>query len=216
MGLKDDTREHVAEQIVGKTWEELKVVEFADYLLFPEKLYRRSSDGSFATTDIYLRVPRENENRKARALARAICAKDGIDPKLDPELLDNLDVICTLSVAVRNTSDPYEPWEPDPESMEKRYDKESLIHLWNKLEVLNDVINPRPQDITEAEMLAVVAAIVKERSIAPLHVFDGPAQNTCILFMAQLCQTLVDFKLSSESSTSSTAESSPPEDSSKS
>jgi hypothetical protein len=206
MKLDKDRQAHIVDQLVNKSWGELEVLEHAGYLLFPEKLYQRQKDGTFKETPICIRVPREPEVRTARIKARKICEDEGLDPAKDPDLFDNVDAVCLLSVAIRNTTEPHEPFEPDPKRLERVYDKGSIMALWAKLDGLTQLVNPRPSDISEEQMIALTAAIAKERNIHPLHVFDGPAQNDYIVTMASLLHSLLEQKSSSESSGTSTPE----------
>lgn len=190
--IPDSVHNHVLEQLIGKDWGELKVLEHADYLLFPEKIYRRKKDGKFEEIKICLRVPRDHEMRKARVQARAIAIDEGLDPKLDRDLISNIEDFCILSMAIRNATPPHEPWEPDPQVLSSKYDKQCLMQIWAKLDGYTQVLNPAPQSMSEEEMLALILAITKERNILPLHVYGSEAQTIFIISMAdQLASSLV-------------------------
>lgn len=205
--LGDTTEPHIAEYLLRKSWGELEVLEFAGYLLFPETINKRTPEG-VEKIDVCLRIPRNNELRKARGMARQLFKKDGLDPEADKDLFDELENLCILSLAIRNRSSPHEPWVPDPEELERNYDKSSLAECWAKIDALSLRVDPRPYDIDKDTMLGMIAAIVKERNISPLVVFGSAAQNTFIVSMADLLTSFLESKSSSDQSDFSTQESS--------
>lgn len=198
---RDDARaraanvhEHVLQQLLSKKWVELEVIECEDYLLFPESLYRRNAKGGFTEEKVMVRVPREPDIRKARVKARKWALEDGLDLDRDADLVDQLETICVMSDCIRNFKPSIDPrngaefreaWEPDPTSLEKRYDKQSLNQLWAKIDALGQVVDPRPNTLGKEETLGCIAAIARSRTIAPLHVYGSGAQQSCIVFMAQ-------------------------------
>lgn len=196
--IPGDVHDHVIAQLLSKDWGELEVLEHAGYLLFPDVLLRRQRDGSFKQEPVMLRVPREPDMRKARVEARAIFKKEGLDEKLDRVMFSNLESFCILAEACRNVSPPHEPWVPDARDLEKNYDKASLMQLWEKLERLNDVVNPAPEKISPQEMLVLLAAIAKERNIGPLAVYGSAAQTSFVVTMVDLLLSLSESKSSSE------------------
>lgn len=177
-------RANLINEILNKSWDDLRAQEFADYLLFPEELLKLKADGSFKHIPIMLRVPREPEMRKARIKARAWAKDEGLDPDLDPDLFDNMDTMCTLAMAIRNNTEPFEPYEPDPKVLERAYDRPCLDALWAKIEVYRNVLDPRVDNLSEEETLAIIGAIAKSRNIAPLAACSGQSQTTLIVTMA--------------------------------
>lgn len=196
MALKKDSTSLI-EAILGKDWAELEALEFNGTLLFPEEVVRRRGTG-WERIPILLKIPREPDTRKARVKARAWAAKEGLSPELDSELFENMDAICILSDAIRNVSAPHEPWEPFPHELEAKYDRACLDALYAKLEAYRTVIDPRPDGLTEEQLLAVIGAVAKSRNIVPLAGFAGESQNSCVVSMAVLLRTLLASKSSSE------------------
>lgn len=195
MPLKAAAEDIIAD-VLAKSWDELKAFEFADRLLFPETLLKLKADGTFESIPICLRIPREHELRKARVDARKWAADEGLDPELDPTLFDDMDTICTLSIAIRNATAPHEPWEPDPRRLERNYDKPSLEALWAKVEAYRTVIDPRVDELDEDDTLTLIAAIAAMKNIVPLAGFAGSAQNSFIVSMAVQLQTFQQSKSS--------------------
>lgn len=192
----------VFEQLLGKSWGDLEVLEHDGRLLFPEKIYKRNARGKFDGQDVLLRVPREPDLRWARVEARrmALDHEPPLDLDRDRDLVDNLESMCLLSRCMRDPKDPKVEFDPFPSHLESSWDKESLLQLYEKLDRLTQVIDPRPEEITEEQMIALAAAIVKERHILPLAVFGPAAQNTCIVYMAERLLISLASKSSSDSS----------------
>lgn len=193
LNTKDDNAALV-EAILSKNWEELQTMEFAGYLLFPEELQRRRKDGTFESIPVMLRVPREHEMRKARVQARQWAKDEGLVPELDPDLFDNMDTMCTLALAIRNITEPHEPFEPDPKRLEQVYDRVCLDALWGKLEAYRTVLDPRPDTLSETETMAVIAAVAKVGNLVPLAAFGGRSQNSLVVSMARQLVSSPTFK----------------------
>jgi hypothetical protein len=185
MALNERTdTEALVKAILDKKWEDLEAEEYAEYLLFPDELLKRKKDGSFERTPIMIRVPREPESRKARLDARAWASREGLDPALDSDLFDNMDTMCLLSVAIRNTSEPFEAYEPDPKRLERVYDRPCLDAIWAKIGAYRSVLDPRPNALNEDETLAVIGVVARTRNITPLAALGGESQNNLIVTMA--------------------------------
>lgn len=174
----------LVQAILEKDWEDLEATEHADYLLFPDELMQRMKDGTFKRHAIMVRVPREYEMRRARLEARAWAKEEGLEPDLDPDLFDNMDTMCTLAKAIRNCTEPFEPYEPDPKRLERVYDRPSLDAIWAKIEAYRQILDPRPNALNQEETLAIIGAVAKARNIVPLAAFGGPSQTNLIVFMA--------------------------------
>ncbi len=194
------------DDILNKGWDELESLEHAGYVLFPETLYRKRAGGDLEKIPICLRVLRPHERREARTAARVIAAEDKLDPKLDPDLFDDLDTICLLSHAIRNRTHPHERFVPDPRELERDYDERSLDLLWGQHQAYRRLLDPRPQELGDAEVIALVAAIAKERTIGPLVAIGGAEQESFIITMASLLHGLLDSSSSSPQSEISTPE----------
>jgi hypothetical protein len=193
MALKAE-QEALLTEILNKSWSELQALEFQGSLLIPVQLKRRRADGSWETVPVMLRVPRESDLRMARIAARTWAERVGLNPQLDPDVFDNMDTVCILSRCVRNATEPHEPWEPDPEILESRYDIPQLELLWAKLEAYKHVIDPRPETMNEDAFMAMVALIAKERVIYPLVALGGRSQTNFIVTMASRLQNSLDSK----------------------
>lgn len=185
-------------QLMGKSWAELEILEHDGYLLFPDQLMRRQADGSFKARPILLRVPRPHEKRQARVESRARALQAGLDLDRDADLVDDLENMHLLSNAVRNNTSPYEPLEPDVPTFEKMFDHASLNRTWARLQALHRLLDPRPDEISEGEMLALLSKIAKERSIAPLVVYGLDAQERFVISMVERLKSYMESRSSSE------------------
>jgi hypothetical protein len=200
----DDENKNALGALLSKSWDDYEILEHAGNLFFPAELKRIQKTGEFEIIKVLLRVPREPDNRKFRIEARKIALEDGLDLKEDADLVDNLEIICTMAWAIRNTTAPYEPWEPDPKALEKRYDRGSIMQLWGQLDALATAIDPAAKELDDAQMSAVLAAIAKERSIRPLAVLGPDAQSGFIVTMADRLLSYMAQKSSSDASEPST------------
>jgi hypothetical protein len=194
-----DQHRHVLAKLMTTDWEDLKTLEHNEYLLFPETLHRRNSEGKWEEKTVMLRVPRDSDLRKSRIEARAWAAKEKLDEDKDKDLFANMENMCILARCIRNDSSPYEPWVPNPKELEARYDKVCLQNMWEKLERLNDVLNPAPNQLSNGEIVALIVAIAKARHLGPLVVYGPGAQTSFVVSMADLLLNSVASKLSSES-----------------
>lgn len=202
------SQSHVIEQLLGKDWGELEVLEYEGRMLFPAEIHKIKKNGTFETVPVRLQVPREPDLRKARVQARQIALEDGLDLDRDKDLVEDLETICILSIAIRNykpmDSGFCEPFEMDPKYLEKNFDRASLMAVWSKLDRLTERVNPRPEKMTKEESLAMLCAIAKARNISPLLAFGPDAQDSYIVTMGDLLLSYMGQKSSSESSEPST------------
>jgi len=189
-----DERDHVLAQILNKNWAELEALEHAGYLLFPEKLFKRRKDGKFEAISVIMRVPREPERRAARVEARQRAQADGLDPQLDSDLIEELETISILWRAIRSPTPPYEPFTADAAELERVYDRPCLMQAYAKLDALHRILDPAPSSMTEGEMLALISALAKERSVLPLAVFGPGARDFFVITMAERLLTLTGSK----------------------
>lgn len=186
--------DHVIDQLLNKSWGELEVLEVDGRLMFPEKIYRRKGDGTFDSKPVLLTVPREPDLRWARTESRRLAEEAGLDLDRDVKYVDNLETLCVLSRCMRDPKNPKDEFDPFPAQLEESWDRESLLQIYEKINRYSLVVDPRPEMITDEQMLAVVAAIVKERNILPLAVFGPVAQNTCIVTMADRLSISLESK----------------------
>ena len=192
MALKKDSGSLI-QAVLEKSWEELEALEYQDQLLFPFDIKRRRLK-DWESIPVLLKVPREVDLRKARIRARAWAKEAKLDPDLDPLMFDNMDSMCVLADAIRNVEAPHEPWEPFPEKLESLYDRPSLDAVWAQLEALKTVIDPRPDLLTEEQLLTVIGAVAKARNIVPLAAFAGESQNNCVVTMAVRLKGFLESK----------------------
>lgn len=181
-------RQKLVQEILKRSWADLEVLEFQGHLLFPFQIVRYTATGR-ELINVMLQVPREPVSRKARLQARAWAAKEGLDPVLDPDLFDNMDTMCILSLSIRNTTPPHEPWEPDPAVLEAKYDRPSLDAAWARIEALRMVIDPQEGVVDDDTFSMLIAMIAKKGNIDPLAVLDSSGLQSFIVRTAKLLQS---------------------------
>lgn len=186
--LPDDVYEHVAEALLSKSWDEVNVLaqEATGRLMFPGQLRKRLANGKFETKDVCLQVPRPQEMRDAKRRSREWAENEKMDPRYDATEIRDLEIMCILWHAIRNTTPPHEPMYMDPQELEKYWDKSSLVQVWRRVEALTRIIDPAPDSMSDAELLAVVAKMAKDQSMAPLAEYGSGAQASCVISMASM------------------------------
>lgn len=182
---------HVLAQIAVKPWSEIEAQEqeVAGFLVFPETIYQRKRDGTWSETACMLHPLRNHEKRKARADARRIAKAEGVDPA-DTDLFDELDTICIMHLATRNTTAPFEPLCSSAEEYERRFDRDVIKHMFGVLDDYAKLLDPQLDQLDQSQTLALIAAIAEGRSIRPLRAFGGAAQISFIVTMAALLNDL--------------------------
>jgi len=187
------SRQKVVQEILNRSWDELQVLEFQGHLLFPHQIVRYTPSGH-ELIDVMLQVPREPVVRKARLQARAWASRVGLNPQLDPDLFDNMDTMCILTLCIRNTTPPHEPWEPDPAVLEEKYERPSLDAAWARIEALRMVIDPQVGVVDEDTFALLIASIAKKGNIDPLAVLDSSGLENFIVRTATLLQSYLPSK----------------------
>lgn len=176
------------ETFINKSWDDLKVIEHDEIerLLVPGVIRKRKLDGTFEMIDIKIRPLREHELRQCRIMARDIASKDGIDEKKDVRLFENIEEICKLTFAIRENDHPYISYEDDPRKFEKKFDKHTIRDLSSQLDAATDLLNPRMDEITENELLLIIAKVAAEEDIRPFLALEPGTAQRLLIFMASL------------------------------
>ncbi len=192
---------HVFAQVAAKPWAEIEVQEqeSAKFLVFPEKIYQRKRDGTWGETPCMLHPLRNHEKRAARKDARRIAEAEGIDPAKDADLFDELDTVCIMHLATRNTTAPFEPLCGSAEEYERRFDRDVIKHMFGVLDDYSKLLDPQLDQLDQNQTLALIAAIAEGRSIRPLRAYGGAAQVSFIVTMADLLNGLRTGKFLPES-----------------
>lgn len=187
--IPSEVYDHIKDLLKGEGWgnDGMGVLEHVGYLLFPSEINKRQADGTFERIKVRIRVPREHELRKARCKAREIMEEDGLDPEKDSDLFTNIETWCILSHAIRDVDEPFAPFISDPRTLEERYDKHSLMAAWAKMDAFARIVDPRPDEMSNVEIIALMAAIAREETTGPLLAYGSRAQASCIVTMARLC-----------------------------
>jgi len=175
-------------EIANKTWEELEVIEQGDRLLFPDTIRRRTKTGALEETKILVRVLRKNERRSARMEAREWAKRANVDPEKDPALFDDMDTLCILARAIRESAPPHDQFQ-QAEWLEQHFDDSSLAALWDRYPVYESMLDPRLDAPTEDDFWKCIVGIGRSRNILPLTGFAPRSQHSCILSMADAALT---------------------------
>ena len=186
------------ENMINKSWDDLKVIEHNEIerLLVPGVISKRKLDGTFETTDIMIRPLRENELRKCRTMARVIAKEDGIDEEKDKQLFENIEEICKLTFAIRETEHPHISVEDNPRHFEKKFDKHTIRDMVSQLDHANDLLNPRLSDLTENELMVIISKVATEENMRPFLLLEPGTAQKLIVFMASLLHPYLTEQLS--------------------
>jgi hypothetical protein len=186
------------------TWQDLEAVEFNGRLYFSETIRRRSKSGAVEEeVEICLRVPRKDEKRAARIEAVAWASKLGLNRETDKDLFDEMEDLCVLARSIRERKSPHDQYQK-AEWLESHFDSGSIAMLWDRLNVYDQMIDPRDGEITDKKFWQTVLAIGRTRTALPLTGFAPHAQARCLVSMADqalLSPTLKSFLESCDSST---------------
>jgi hypothetical protein len=199
-----DQRDAAVGALLRKSWAELEALEFQGRLLFPGELRRYKADGSLFSVAVKLRVPRAGDLRKARVIARDLAARVKLDLDRDKDMVEGLENLVILQEAIRNTTEPYEPYVADPLELERSWDADSLAEVWTRLDALRAQIDPAPADMSQEQTFAVLAQIAAEQSITPLVAFGPGTRARFIISMATMLLSSLASRSSLASSDSST------------
>lgn len=202
----DDRDPIIDDELRVRSWKDYEVVEHAELGgLFLDRLWKRNLEtGAWEPLIVRFRVPRIDEVRAQRVLARETARAEKLDPEKDPDAFEDLDVACLLHIVLRETTVPYEPLAMDPRDLQRRLSKTMMKHAWRKLDYYQQLLDPTPGNITADQMVALSAVIVQERSIRPLAVFDSRSQASYIVTTAEAHVNSLLDKSSPDSSEPST------------
>jgi hypothetical protein len=183
--MSDAERKPTPLERLGKTsWEDLEAIEVGGRIVFPDVIKRRRSDGKLDEVPVCVRVPRKDERRRARSDAREWARREKIDPEKDPELFEDMDTVCILALCIRERDRPEEQHQTY-EVLEKSYDARSLQQVWHRLQVYEDLIDPREVAVDTNAFWGLVLDVARRRDILPLTDTGGPEQHSCIVRMAE-------------------------------
>ncbi len=162
------------------TWEEMEVAEHEDGdLLFPAELRKRDKKGGVSVEQIRIRVPRPRDHLIARREARAYLAELKIDPKLDPDLLEQAEDLWLVAFAVRQYKAPHAQLYDPPEF--NKMDEGVVRALKDQIAHFKLLLDPRESVLNDERFYEVVQETWEKRNIGPLVGIAGPEQASFIM-----------------------------------
>jgi hypothetical protein len=171
------------EELGGRTWDELEVIEHADgQLMFPAVVRRREKTGKVVETKVRVRAPAPDDHFRARVDARKWMLELELDAKADEDLFKQLEQLCLLARAIRVFEDPH-PQFAKPSELSK-YDETCLQDIQEQINAFKDQLDPREPARTEEELWRVIFAVAREAHIGPLVDIAGRDQGPCVTRMA--------------------------------
>jgi hypothetical protein len=177
----------------GKTWDDLKAIEVSGQVLFPEVLRRRGAGGGEVEEKVLLRVPTEEDRVLARVDAMAYLAqrhKRRLDTVEDARKFigdDRFDAVEVHALVARCVHNPEAPKQQHMllSVLIGSYAASSIFDLYDKLDKLAGLLDPRVESLTDEQFFMAVGVIAKIANISPLAGMRGATQSDFIVRMAQ-------------------------------
>src|SRR5512140_2416935 len=176
------------EELGNRTWSDLEVVEHGDgTLLFKDFLRKRGASGKVELIPVRVKIIRGLEIAEARAQCVAWCVRIKIDREKDRDQFDALEQACILALSIRSSQAPYAQLY-EAEDLLRSHDETCLQDILGRIEALRQIIDVREADVTPDLIWSKILRVSEAGHLLPLTDIAGPAQLSCIHFMA--CQAL--------------------------
>lgn len=178
----------VHEWLQGKTIEDLDVVENSNRLLFADTIKRKGPKGQLIEEQVRVRVPRMDDQVKARIEAVDMARKFKIDRDKDADLFEEFETIAMLSRCIREKDDPHgQAYTFD--QLYTGYDANSLYDIWNRIQHYNKMTDPRLSDPDIQDVVVAAMGIAKKKNLSPLIGIAGSDLDSFVISMASLLAT---------------------------
>ena len=191
---------HVTDWIKGKRPEDFDVIESSDgAILWPTKLHRFGKGGwkeepvVLQTLDGKMLI-----EAKAKALAHFEASGFKAEDGRVQDVWNELEIYSHVALAMREPKARESGVYPQKHTMEQLLDRKAsgvsraeVFNLHQQLQIFARWEDPRLEDIDTETAIAIATAIAEVRSPSPLAAIAGPAQDTCVVFIATtLCSYL--------------------------
>jgi len=193
------------------TPEELEVIESGGRACYRDKLKRKDpKTGETQEVPVMVRAPNTLDKAHSRLEALAWAQKlakdhgqaEPRDVKAAEALygayFDELDTMCLLSRCVLEVEPPHDPYML-PEMLVAHHPRATLLDIWERLAIRVSQEDIRASELTESEVLAMVAEIDRRRDLGPLAAIALHARDSFVLTTASLLQSYLTGKRSSPS-----------------
>lgn len=188
--------EAAANWINGKTSEDFSILESEDgRQSYAEVVNRRNAKGDLESVRVRVWPPDPLDKAKARVDALEWVqqiAKLDARPTwtsacelLGETYVDQLDTVCLLARCIRDHDDPNHQHLAYDELL-RRYRFAPLMELWEKLDYISVLQDPRANELGEEDFWRLVDGIDKAKNVGPLAAISGRARDSCVLTMACL------------------------------
>lgn len=196
----------VADWFNGKSAAELDAIEFQGRRLYADAIRRKDArTGEVRERKVRLRVPSAADKAVAaidaiqwvrrmaterRVKVPDLLTKEQAEGLVGAARFDDLDTLCILTRSIFEHDAPHDPLYLDAAQLERDHDPSSLEELWQKLDELRKLEDPRELgELDEQKFWAVVATIAMRRNCSPLAVIDGSTLDSFIISMAVRLQS---------------------------
>lgn len=186
--------EAAADWLRGKTADDFAIIEAEGRPTFLTDIRRRNvKTGELESVPVRVRMPNATDRIKARFDAlewvRALGKlKDRPSweeacRQLGAEYVDQIDSVCLLARCMRDHDAP-EHQHQHYSNLDGMYGRRSLLDLWERVNELEKLEDPRIDELTEDQFWTLIAAIDRTRSLGPLAGISGRARDNFVHSMA--------------------------------
>lgn len=208
----------------GKTVEDFAAIEHGPHLLFPDAITRYDRAGKAVDVQVLIRVPNSDDilagrfdgiahvnkmlaKHKVKAEVRTLAeARDAVGI----EHFENMENQAIVARCLHEVKPPHQ-LSYTLEMLRATFLPAAISAVFQRMSILNVMLDPNLDDLTEDQFWAAVSAIAEKRSLSPLGVMRG---NTGNAFSVRVCMELQAHRvallqLTQNSSSTSTETSTP-------
>lgn len=185
----------------GKTLEDFQAIEHGPRLLFPDAIARRDAKGALVEDPVLIRVPGADDVLAGRfdaiAYVNKVAKKNGrlkedlrtLQEARDAVGLDHFENLENAAIVVRCLHEIKPPHNLafTLEMLRATYLPQAISSVFQRMEVLNQMLAIDLDDLTEEQFWGAVEVIGRKQSIAPLGVMRG---NIHAVFLVRACLEL--------------------------
>lgn len=206
---KEEKKQSIHEWLEGKSLEDLDVVEQGNRLLFADSIKRFGPKGDLIEEQIRVKVPRLDDQVKARLEAIKVAGKYKIDREKDADLFEEFETLALVSICIREKEEPHSQAYTF-EQLYTGYDIPSLYDVWNHVQHYKKLIDPRISDPDIQDVVVAAIGIAKKKNLTPLAAIAGSDLDSVIVSMASLLSNYLTQQPSVSSPETSTSDGSHP------
>lgn len=188
-----DARPWSREWLKGKTLADLQAIEDGGRLLFPDVIRRAKAGGKWEEVPIMVRIPTPRDKRTARLEAIQHFTKHKLDRDKDADLFQEVETLSLLSRIMHERKPPHDRFVAELDWLlgdadGERYDLPSLYDVWDRVTLYRSMIDPTlsEDEVTTDLIVQAALGVADSGNLTPFAGIGGPAQDACVIGMANL------------------------------